>query len=96
MYIKIQVQWTNNAIHNNHSRYTLLKHKYNTNNINYAPFVYCFKLIILLLYIHAHYTCNIVRELCFIYPCFLYCYIPYNTGCNSSIEMYCIDIHCSI
>ena len=63
---------------------------------NYAPFVYCFKLIILLLYIHAHYTCNIVRELCFIYPCFLYCYIPYHTGCNSNIEMYCIDIHCSI
>ena len=34
MYIKIQVQWTYNDIHNNHSRYTLLKHKYNTNNIN--------------------------------------------------------------
>ena len=43
---------------------------------NYASFVYCFKLIILLLYIHTHYTCNIVKELCFIYPCFLYCNKP--------------------
>ena len=34
MYIKIRVQWTYNDIHNNHSRYTLQKHKYNTNNIN--------------------------------------------------------------
>ena len=34
MYIKIRVQWTYNDIHNNHSRYTLLKHRYNTNNIN--------------------------------------------------------------
>ena len=34
MYIKIRVQWAYNDIHNNNSRYTLLKHKYNTNNIN--------------------------------------------------------------
>ena len=34
MYIKIRVQWTNNDVHNNHSRYTLKKHKYHTNNIN--------------------------------------------------------------
>ena len=32
--IKIRVQWTYNDIHNNHSRYTLYKHKYNTNIIN--------------------------------------------------------------
>ena len=34
MYIKIRVQRTYNDIHTNHSRYTLQKHKYNTNNIN--------------------------------------------------------------
>ena len=34
MYIKIRVQWTYNDIHNNHSRCTLKKHKYNTTNIN--------------------------------------------------------------
>ena len=27
------VQWTYNDIHNNHSRYTLYKQKYHTNNI---------------------------------------------------------------
>ena len=34
MYIKIRVQWTYNDIYNNHSRYTLQKHKYHTNDIN--------------------------------------------------------------
>ena len=58
---------------------------------NYAHFVYCFQLLILHLFINAHYTC-----IFFIYPCFLYCSIPYNTGCNSSIEMYCVLLKCSL
>ena len=34
MYINIRVQWTYKDIHNNHGRYTLLKQKYHTNNMN--------------------------------------------------------------
>ena len=33
MDIMIRVQWNYNDIHNNHSRYTLVKQKYHTNNV---------------------------------------------------------------